>query len=141
MIWARRELVRRELPFTARFGLKELSADDGMGPVDSVPTGDDWVVVQGVVDLAVIQPEEIWLLDFKTDRVTDQTVAAKVREYEPQLRLYARALERIYRRPVVHAWLHFLEGGRTESVSKDDAGRFPSFAADAPDRRQYGPSV
>jgi hypothetical protein len=30
-----------------------------------------------------------------------------VKFYEPQLKLYALALGRIYRRPVTESWLHF----------------------------------
>jgi hypothetical protein len=64
------------------------------------------VSVQGVVDLAVIRDDEIWVLDFKTDRVLD--VSGKIEGYTPQLRLYALALERIYGRPVTQVWLTFL---------------------------------
>jgi ATP-dependent helicase/nuclease subunit A len=69
---------------------------------------DEFVVVQGFADLAVILPEEIWLVDFKTDHVDRGAMAAVVQFYEPQLKLYALALGRIYRRPVTGAWLHFL---------------------------------
>jgi ATP-dependent helicase/nuclease subunit A len=74
-------------------------------------------VVQGAADLAVILPEEIWLVDFKTDRMSAADVATKVKLYEPQLRIYAMALSRIYRRPVTRAHLHFLSLRRSEKVS------------------------
>jgi ATP-dependent helicase/nuclease subunit A len=66
------------------------------------------VVVQGVVDLAVLAPERIWIADFKTDAVTPADLAAKAASYAPQLRLYALALARVYALPVSAAWLHFL---------------------------------
>ena len=69
---------------------------------------DEFVVVQGFADLAVILPEEIWLVDFKTDHVDRGELAAVVKFYEPQLKLYALALGRIYRRRVTESWLHFL---------------------------------
>jgi ATP-dependent helicase/nuclease subunit A len=71
------------------------------------------VVVQGVADLAVLRPEGIWLVDFKTDRIEEDQLAERVREYTPQLGLYALALERIYQRPVEERWLHFLHLRRT----------------------------
>jgi ATP-dependent exoDNAse (exonuclease V) beta subunit len=37
--------------------------------------------------------------------------------YQPQLNLYARALERIYRKPVTECWLHFLSRGVTVPVT------------------------
>ncbi|MBI4660707.1 MAG: UvrD-helicase domain-containing protein [Verrucomicrobia bacterium] len=106
--------VRRELPFTARLSPGALRA---MGlPVSIGLEEDEWVVVQGVVDLAVILPGEIWLLDFKTDDLSVSALAAKAEQYRPQLQLYARALTQIYGRPVSECWLHFLKLRRTISV-------------------------
>jgi ATP-dependent helicase/nuclease subunit A len=108
---ARTSGVQRELPFTARFNIAELAAwgmlvEAWTGEEDR-PT-DEFVVVQGVVDLAVILPEALWILDFKTDRLAREELPAKVRHYQPQLWLYAEALRRIYRRPVHELALHFL---------------------------------
>lgn len=113
-ILARGESVHRELPFT--FGL---SLDDlkrlRLHPLPGL-AGDETVVVQGVVDLAVILPDEIWIVDFKTDSVTELEVPSKVALYEPQLRLYAHALSRIYRRPVTRTALYFLSTGSLAPV-------------------------
>jgi ATP-dependent helicase/nuclease subunit A len=98
--------VRRELPFTARFSLVELAAITGEQMISDL--ADEFVIVQGVADLAVILPEEIWLMDFKTDEVTHEALAGRAASYEPQLRLYAGALARIYRRPVTDCALYFL---------------------------------
>ncbi|HSH16424.1 MAG TPA: PD-(D/E)XK nuclease family protein, partial [Verrucomicrobiae bacterium] len=103
--------VRRELPFICRLTAEDLQAFE-LPPVAAVPSG-EFVVVQGVVDLAVMREDEIWLLDFKTDRVTPATLAAKVAAYKSQLQLYALALQRIHGRPVTKRWLHFLALGET----------------------------
>jgi ATP-dependent helicase/nuclease subunit A len=101
-----RQFVHRELEFTARFSPIELATLTGI-PVE--PTlENEFIVVQGVADLAVILPDELWLLDFKSDLVSPSELAEKVKRYEPQLKLYAHALEQIYRRPVSAAWLYFL---------------------------------
>ena len=97
--------VHRELAFTAGFTPKELAALAGL-PVESKPEN-ELVVVQGVADLVVLRPEEIWLIDFKTDQVEPKDLAERAELYQPQLRLYSRALERIYRRSVSGAWLYF----------------------------------
>ena len=70
--------------------------------------------MQGVADLVVFGPQEIWLLDYKTDHFDEAELAAKVHEHGPQLSLYALALERIYGKKVTRTWLHFLALGRTE---------------------------
>jgi ATP-dependent helicase/nuclease subunit A len=103
--------IRRELAFTARFSPAELAAITG---VKSGPgLEDEFVVVQGVADLVVLLPKEIWLVDFKTDEVRSGELTEKARLYAPQLKLYAHALEKIYSRPVTALWLHFLSARKT----------------------------
>ena len=106
--------VMRELPFTARFESGELERLSGAKVVPAVPG--EFVVVQGVADLVVLRDTEIWLLDFKTDRVRAADLVAKVDAYRPQLRIYAAALAAIYQRPVTRSWLHFLAVGETVAV-------------------------
>ena len=113
-ILSNRSLVHRELPFTARFSLTELR-QMGSQPEDS-DTGNEFVLVQGVADLAVIAPDAISLVDFKTDQLTGEEVEQRVKIYEPQLRLYALALSRIYRRPVREASLYLVGLRRAVSV-------------------------
>ncbi len=99
--------VHRELPFTARFALEELAALRLLDPCevsDGSEPAAEWVIVQGVVDLAVIGEREIWVLDFKTDRAGDPDELIAL--YGPQLQLYALALERIHARPVSRLWIH-----------------------------------
>lgn len=103
--------LQRELAFTARFDDAEVRSVLGQAPDDAL--AGEFVVVQGVVDLAVLLPGEIWLLDFKTDAVRGAGANARAEQYRPQLDLYAKALERIYRRPVTRRWLHFLSSGET----------------------------
>jgi ATP-dependent helicase/nuclease subunit A len=106
--------VRRELPFTARFSPVELAAITG-APADPA-LAEEFVIVQGVADLVVLLPGEIWLLDFKTDDLATRELPEKVRLYTPQLRLYAAALERIFQRRVTWCALHFLALDRTQEV-------------------------
>jgi len=107
--------VRREVPFTARLTGADLGA---LGFRVAVDLGlEEYVVAQGVVDLAVIGPEEIWILDFKTDRVGPGMVTReKAATYRPQLAVYALALARIHGKPVTGRWLHFLATGETVEV-------------------------
>jgi len=107
-------LVHRELPFTARFSIGELRAL-GFNCADVPP--DEFAVVQGIVDLALIDDEGIEILDFKTDRVRAGETRERLAAYTPQIRLYAAALRAIYDRPVRRASLHFLATGETLPIS------------------------
>jgi ATP-dependent helicase/nuclease subunit A len=112
-ILAQRSNVQRELEFTMR-----LSVAESIAGLESAAASDseEFVVVQGAADLVVLLPSEIWLVDFKNDRVTEVDLALKIKEYEPQLRLYSVALSRIYRRPVTRSYLHFIALRRSASV-------------------------
>jgi ATP-dependent helicase/nuclease subunit A len=103
--------VRRELAFTARFSPAELAAITGVKSEPGLEA--EFVVVQGVADLVVLLPEEIWLVDFKTDAVRPDELPEKKRLYAPQLKLYTQALGKIYSRPVTARWLHFLAARKT----------------------------
>ncbi|MCW5554587.1 MAG: UvrD-helicase domain-containing protein [Verrucomicrobiae bacterium] len=112
----RRGQAQRELPFTARFQAGELRALNLVAAGSELPD-DEFVVVQGFADLVVLPPGEIWLLDFKTDQAKAADLPAKVQLYEPQLKSYALALSRIYRRPVTECWLCFLAARKSIAVA------------------------
>ena len=105
-IWKHRDFVQRELAFTARFSTMELAVAGADLRVNLSP--DDFIIVQGVVDLAVIVEKEIWLVDFKTNHFKREEIPEKTAFYQSQLQLYAAALEKIYRRPVTESHLHFI---------------------------------
>jgi ATP-dependent helicase/nuclease subunit A len=107
--------IRRELPFTAAFKPHELQ----MTHKTSASGEDEFVVVQGFVDLAVILPDQIWLVDFKTDSIDRDQLKERADEHAPQLRLYAKALERVYGLTVRQAALHFLNLGATMKIEKE----------------------
>ena len=109
------ENIHREMPFTARMSAADLRALN-LPPADSNLVREEFVVVQGVADLVVLLPQEIWLLDFKTDAASADELAAKAKIYEPQLKLYARALQGIYGRPATNCCLHFLTARQTVAV-------------------------
>jgi ATP-dependent helicase/nuclease subunit A len=108
--------VRRELAFTARLSPQELVAAP---PAVPKLFDQDFVVVQGAADLIVLLPNEIRLVDFKTDQFPEGQLADKVKLYSPQLRLYAAALNRIYQKPVSEMYLHFLALRRSVAVTRE----------------------
>ena len=65
------------------------------------------VLLQGVVDCALLEPDGITVLDFKTDRVTEQTLPQAAARYRLQLETYAEALTRIFQQPIKAKYLYF----------------------------------
>ncbi len=65
------------------------------------------VLLQGVVDCALLEPDGITVVDFKTDAVTEQTVAATARRYRSQVQTYGEVLSRIYEKPIKAQYLYF----------------------------------
>ncbi|MBR6027449.1 MAG: UvrD-helicase domain-containing protein [Clostridia bacterium] len=94
--------LRRELPFN--LALREEDA-----------------LLQGVIDCCFIERGRWILIDYKTDHITD--LAAFARKHQPQLALYARALETITGLPVAEQWLYALEVGEAVRVMESGERR------------------
>jgi ATP-dependent helicase/nuclease subunit A len=106
-------LVKRELEFTARFSLAELGE---IGLIRNVSDSDEFVVIQGVADLVAVLPDALWIVDFKTDQIEPVEVEARLAEHRKQLRVYARAMERIFNRPAKECAVYFLALRRSEFI-------------------------
>lgn len=74
------------------------------------------VLLQGVVDCALLEADGITVVDFKTDYVTDETLASLVERYRPQVRTYGEALSRIYEMPLKAQYLYFFRLDRFVEV-------------------------
>ena len=70
------------------------------------------VLLQGVVDCALLEEDGITVLDFKTDRVTEETIPEAVCRYRPQVETYGEALSRIYEKKVKETYLYFFHLGK-----------------------------
>jgi ATP-dependent helicase/nuclease subunit A len=115
--------VRREVPFTLALPADEVHGrdwreeeSDHAASIASesrlcVAGSGETVLAQGIIDVLVVEPDGLTILDFKTDRATAEEAPARAEDYEPQLRLYRRAVETIWNRPVKAAWLCFLTPG------------------------------
>jgi ATP-dependent exoDNAse (exonuclease V) beta subunit len=108
-------LAAARIPFTVRLTAADLRMLGFRVSEDLAP--EEFVVGQGVGDLALVGPEGIVLLDFKTDRVPGGAgTRAKAEAYRPQLAVYALSLSRIHGLPVTVRWLHFLATGESVPV-------------------------
>ena len=108
----RSELGARVL--SAKCLLREFKFSILMGAGTETP--DDQVLMQGVVDCAIIDEDSVTIIDFKTDRVDMDTVDERAKRYASQVNIYATALSRIYQKPVKAAYLYFFSIGQTFQV-------------------------
>ena len=76
--------------------------------------GDRDMILQGMIDCAFLEEDGWILLDYKTDRITDEE--AFVEEYRPQLDWYRIALERLTGVRVAESWLYSLSADRAFRV-------------------------
>ena len=79
-------------------------------------TSGEQILLQGVVDCAIIEDDGITVVDFKTDFATDETIEQIAERYKPQVQTYASAMERIYQKPIKASYLYFFSLGRIVEV-------------------------
>ena len=70
----------------------------------------------GVVDCAILEEDGITIIDFKTDRVTEESIRSVAEGYFPQIAVYADAMARIYKMPIKRSVLYFFGLGREIDV-------------------------
>lgn len=76
--------LKREVPFSLLLDAKMLYKDFA---------GDDRVLVHGIIDGYFMKGDELWLFDYKTDRMIDDNAEQMLKErYAGQLNIYAQAL-------------------------------------------------
>lgn len=75
--------------------------------------GDEKILLQGIVDCCIEEQGVLTIIDYKTDSVTEDTLAFAAEKYKPQVRAYAYAMERILKKPVASCILCFLSSGLT----------------------------
>lgn len=92
--------VRREVPFTLRVSPGSLYPERNFE--------DDLIVVQGIIDAIIFEDDGVTLLDYKSDRIAAEQVPAALRNYTPQVSMYALACRRILKKPVKKASIAFL---------------------------------
>ena len=104
--------IQKGIPYLREFKFSIL--DDGTR-YDSALTGEQ-VLLQGVVDCALLEEDGITIVDFKTDFVTEENLSEVTARYKPQVMIYADALSRIYELPVKARYLYFFRLDRFVSL-------------------------
>ena len=78
---------------------------------------EDPVLLNGAIDLLLFEPDGLTVVDFKSDRVTPETLVAQAETHRLQLQLYAMAAEAVFEQPVKELWVWFLGCGRGVQLS------------------------
>lgn len=92
----------REQPFTLR---REASS------IDSTWSDEESVLIQGIVDAYFEEGNDLVLMDYKTDAVTDEQ--ALLDRYRIQLEIYAEALTRATGKKVKESWIYSFALGKS----------------------------
>jgi len=91
-------------------------------PPDGAATGA--IYLAGFIDRLYRDQGGRWhVLDFKTNRVSTDTLARVAAEYEMQMLVYALAAERVLKSPPASVTLHFLRGGLEHSFAWNEDAR------------------
>jgi ATP-dependent helicase/nuclease subunit A len=100
--------VYREWPFTFALPASFVARTTSHG---ARGTGDETIVVQGIIDMLIQTPQGLVVIDFKTDDVTAKETSERAELYREQLALYGRAAETILKVKTSGKWLYFLKPG------------------------------
>ena len=104
----RGENVRREYRFTLLMDARAY---------DPAASGEDSILLQGVVDCCFETEAGITVVDFKTDHVrTPEEVTERAERYRPQLEAYSLALEQVLEKKVIRRTLYFLNAGEAVDI-------------------------
>lgn len=98
----RSTIVGREVPFMMPWtgegrGARGKGLEEKEGPIASGPGPRAFtpcVVMEGVIDLIYRLDGQIWVADYKTDRLRDDEIADRVVDYRSQARVYTEAVSR-----------------------------------------------
>ncbi|NLL19721.1 MAG: helicase-exonuclease AddAB subunit AddA [Clostridia bacterium] len=104
--------VKREVPFTLSLPVREIYPD--LTSLDRR----ERIIVQGIIDCLLIEEDGIVIIDYKNDQVEERDLLKKADEYRHQLKLYAKAVEKIFSLPVKEKYLYFFQLGKPILVSE-----------------------
>ena len=79
-------------------------------PTDPV-LAEEKILLQGVVDCVLIEPDGITVVDFKTDHVSEDSVSFITERYRQQVEIYASAMQRIFKMPIKGKALYYFSLG------------------------------
>lgn len=98
---AKADALRKEQPFVLGVPSQEVYPEQ---------TEEEWILVQGIIDVFFEETDGLVLLDYKTDRV--KTGEELVERYHTQLEYYGQALEQLLGKKVKETWIYSFALGK-----------------------------
>jgi ATP-dependent helicase/nuclease subunit A len=108
-----RASVMREWPFTLALPVGEVYPKIELNEQEKEET----VLIRGIIDCWFETKEGIWIIDFKTDNISDADCSQRAESYRVQMQLYRRAVEEILQTKVAASVLYFLKPGVAVEIS------------------------
>ena len=84
---------------------REFYANVPASLVDAEAGADDVFILQGVIDLVVAKPDELWILDYKTGSLDDE----KLKKYQFQIETYSDIAEKSFGRKVTKKAIYLID--------------------------------
>jgi len=84
---------------------REFIAEISAKIVDEKAYESDKIILQGVIDLCAISEDEIYVLDYKTGKISDE----KLEDYKFQIETYSNVIERVYNKKVTKKLICFID--------------------------------
>lgn len=103
------EKVYKEKPIIYSVKLNEIYINENID-------NDERVIMKGIIDIVFREGEDLVLLDYKTDYVTEDKIDEIKSKYEKQLKLYQMAIENITGRKIKEKYLYLFGIGKTVQV-------------------------
>lgn len=98
--------LRREQPFVIQIPAAE---------ADSSWDGEETILVQGIIDAFFEEDDALVIVDYKTDRIKDNTGQELVARYQKQLQYYEKALMQLTGKPVKEKIIYSVGMGKALS--------------------------
>lgn len=100
--------VKREVPFVIK-----KSADEIMDSLDK----NDVILIQGIIDCYFYEDDEVVIIDYKTDEISDGNLEPVKNEYRTQILSYKEAVEKITEKKVKGCYLYLFDIGKAVEIN------------------------
>lgn len=98
--------IQRELAFSRMIDAKKL--------LYTQANDNDTIFVQGIIDLLIEEDDGFILLDYKTDKDSEEKIREK---YAVQIKLYAQAAAEILHKPIKEKYLYLFHSGKSVEMN------------------------